>query len=460
MKPKNIGTFTTLLILSVLRPSQIFNSFNFSFAPLIVTSIFILILISLVKHHENRMLIIRNKKIISLIVLFNILSIVSLTFNISTYSDNINIYKYGLSPIICHAFFFAVPFYYLLPIKPLKFSLSDYKNSQYLLFLIPTVIFLIAFYQKIDFKSALSITSYFLPGEYFENVNDLDKKIETNSWYKNVRSVFSSSTDLGAICSTILSTIIVIFIISGNSFNKRILSGTGILIMTTGILIMITGILSGSRSFLLSCIILLIALLIQRNRFSLKTIINCTILSVVAFHLLLFFSPDRTTSKLANALPYVDKIKNNKSIKIGEFIPNITPYNVDPVRAKIWEEALFEYIVPNPIIGTSNGVFRTTNSFDNPEFNAHNTFIQILIDSGLLGFLTTCLIACYFFKSIEEKRRKTIYLLFLFISPQFLFEYFIDHSLPWILITTYCFYIVSKGSALPMNVSDPLAKGN
>jgi O-antigen ligase len=420
---KHVGSFTLLFFLSVLRPAAIWPDIPFSFAPLTVLATGLLLLYKINATVGFRAFWQRYKIELLLVIAYQALCLISLLVNQHRYSGMGELVQWGLTPIIVQGALPAAIFLFLLPQNKSRFSISQWRYSWLLPLSIALLIPLVAIWQAIDNQSAYSFYQYFIAG----NLNDAP----------NIRSILAVSTDLGAI-SALLALASLYLSVTYVNTKRPLAAFTTALI---ALLSIIAGINSGARVFILMMGVGLFTFIIMRFRHQKGLLISALFLCAMLAILAVQFVPTPTAAKLANFFPFILPLNLGIPFIPSDFIPDLSAAALGD-RAILWQRAI-EQITQHPILGISNGGFRLLGETlgETAVNNTHNLFIQTAIDAGLTG---TIVILCLLYRVFRKVTTSYSMVIFVACCAGLLVDNFTDHSLPWILTTSYLVVFTEK----------------
>lgn len=190
------------------------------------------------------------------------------------------------------------------------------------------------------------------------------------------------------------------------------------------------GICSGSRNFMWTLVVGLICIgLLKRVR--LKVWLISFLAAVVGFHVMIWYQP-QMAAMYGKILPYLTGLHNPGNILLREFIPEVvSEYSVSN-RFLVWNRGIFLW-QQTPWLGIGPGVFSITSGL-NRVHNLHNIYLQVLVDSGIVGFgffsllVLQLVIRCY---------RHAMFPVFVAVLGAFIFENFFDKSIAFVLILAW-----------------------
>jgi len=434
-KLPHVGSFLFLILLSTARPDAVFDSWQFSLEPIALLCLSLLLCYKIWSSCGFRAFIKRNKLTLLLLLTYQVICLVSLWLNLHYYTSQKDVLRFGLYFIILSS---AVPlalWLFSLPEGNRGFSLSRAKWSNSLIWLLFLFIALLSLWQVYDYQSAKVLGRFFVGSEIWPE--------------QNVNAIFKINTDLG----TILSLAVIFCLIwLKNNFNRisRIEFCCFIFLMSA---LFLAGSSIGSRNFLLTFSVGLLVLSVQQVR-NKRTLVHGLIylfLFVIIAHVLVLVSP-YALIKFSSLLPYLQVLADGEVLAWSDIIPRFDNYAFGG-RLDLWTKSI-ELISQNPYFGVSNGGARTVLNPINGG-NAHNFLLQILLDSGLVGFaVLAVLIAKILLELKAAGRLATVAPLLSMVLVGLSFDYYLDHSLPWIIFTAYLLAIVTCNASFVASCSN------
>lgn len=408
---RHVGAFTLLFLLSVIQPTSIWPSIPFSFAP-VTLLILVVLLISKIINTIGLQNFFKNYRWeLCLVSLYQCLCFISLIYNRERFETSNEFASWGLTLVIVQ---FALPltvWLFSLPQGQNKLSLSRQRYGWVFIAAIFLLIPFVAIWQKLDNQSAFSFYRYFIAG----NIGDVG----------NIRSVFAISTDLGAITAIIS---ISCFSIAACLAKQGAKSET-LIFTLVGMLNLVSGFLSGARVFILMIALTIIAVLILRFRKRIDLLVLSALIFILSTVLIVQLSPVTAIVKLGGIFPAVFSVNLGTELLLSDSIP---VFAETEQRIAIWTRAL-SYIVENPLLGISNGGFRLTG--DSMGNNTHNILLQTAIDGGIFATLVFVILLILILK---RSNSTAIRVLVLSCFCGLMVDNFSDHSLPWMVVTVAC----------------------
>lgn len=431
LQMNHVGSFCLLFFLSVFQPPYAVLGHSFPREPVTLLALFSILFYKICATVGFKQFWENYKLFITLVGLYQVVSILSLWLNYERYENISEFIRMGLPFFLIQGAMPVAVFLFLLPQNDSRFSLTLSKYNLPIFLTILALIPLTAFWQIFDSESAQSFYKFFIAGD-IENA-------------KNIRSILAISTDLGAVCGLfVVSLILYLRINRLNNAHSTVTS-----CMFFAVLFLLAGLLSGARIFLLILSGAYLFFLCVRMKKSLGSLFSIGGITLSLLLLMITFMPSTMAYKFGEALPAIHYINFGLMPNNHDWLPQFSmPNNDDFGRLRLWLIAS-ELLLNNPLLGLTNGAFRLELAdLGGPTYhNTHNFVLQVLIDSGVLGLLIIATIIVILMKRLNDFPLTTCLLITLFFSLNV--DYFADHSLPWIIITTFIlvtFYLNEKAA--------------
>lgn len=369
---------------------------------------------------------------VALTVIFHLILILSLFFNISEYGKEAKNIILGFNLIAAQSLVFVLGFLFILPQNQSGFSLTNHRFCQYLVpgFLLFLGVFSLLinlfpyfFFYWIEYSLTFDFYQYLV-----SQGNGEDAAI--TKWANNSSGVFAATTDLGSI-----SAIIIVYFAVKLLQNHRV-SFENALAFFIVVVFFVLGALSHSLSFFLILAFALFLYFVLMVKISHREKLKIATIAFSLIHYVIYLLPIDTAYKLKDFLPYMFPYRYSKCGELNDFIPN---FNLAALgeRGEVWQIS-WQTIIENPFLGVSNGAFRL-NYLEFTHYNTHNLFLQTLIDSGLIGLIVLLTIGWFVLSPLLRKYRQNS-LFFVVFGAAFIslmVDYYADHSIPWILVVSY-----------------------
>lgn len=266
----------------------------------------------------------------------------------------------------------------------------------------------------------------------------------------NVTSVFRVNTDFG-LCMALLSitSLHIGFFRAGKHLEETADKHRSIAFIVMAVLFVGGGLFSNARGFLFAFALGLLFTLItysgyiKRSRsITLRLYYLVATFSVVCVGLLICVP--KLAVKYGAVLPIIDRLHLGEPILLDDLLPEISTDALTG-RAAVWTKAL-EVIAESPWIGVSNGAFRLLSPLGD-KANAHNLFLQLLIDAGFIGggiLIAGLGVMLYHIirnpenDSVRAGKLSHFAGLSGVVIGASVFDYLSDHSIAWQVTTAFC----------------------
>lgn len=399
--------FFSLFLLSVFRPVNF--SINAVYEGACIFGAFFFLMFILQRSGQFKSFLINNLYPIAIVHLYFFLLTLSLIYNSYFYSSlNEFLFSGALYVVIEYFFFICV----------ILFSLLDYsrRNLHYISYFIFIFISLTSIWQFVEHESASSFLKYFIS-------SDLDSDT-------NVTSVFAISTDLGSVLGFSLIYLCTRLSSPHVFKNEKILNVLVIILVTAA------GLICGARIFILISIVAalsttIIMVFVSRST---HTILLFPLLIIIS-SLFIHFLPQDTAISLGRILPFVKTLHLGENFNFSDFRFVFESSSVEE-RVVLWKHAFSIIEQHNSIVlGVSNGVLRLLS--ENPVNNTHSWIVQALVDGGVFALCTIVVLLIIVYKKLVCNKKYGSIIFINSLLASLLFDFPIDHSLPWIIIVAF-----------------------
>ena len=397
-----------LCLLSILN-IQAINNGDVNISLVMISVIVIPFLLIWKIYNKDRLLnfIKNNKSEIAFYILYNIICLISLVYNLPRYDDN-ELVAYGLTPIILTAIFpLTITLFYFVKHCNKKNINRDIKFASAIF----AILAIVGIWQRIDYQSAAVLTQFFVSSEV---TNEVTSGVVTSltRWH----------TDFGSLMALICIAFISIMFRQGIQSSK--------IILLVLILCFIGGMASEARIFALTFFVGVFVMCCYYARAYAKQVLLIFICGFVIIHAVLLNNKG-LAEDYGKVLPYVHYMSENEELSSNDFSVVINNNSLSN-RGELWVKAINLW-QDSQWIGVSSGGFRLSAASDSLQVhNTHNLVLQVLIDSGIIGFI---LFVAFSAHVIFKYRERLPILIALIACLQF--DYFIDHSLVWIIISSW-----------------------
>lgn len=412
------GIFSFLLLMSLVSPEAISASQKYPSAIFVVLVIWVYAYQSLLNANNVKVVLTTYLPILFWACIYLLACAISLLVNIDLYNGLAEFVRWGLPFPVMQASALILLLTFAVNSKTYTLNALDNLATRLLVTFIMSAIPIITILQSFGFSSATSILKFTISN----HVADTGM----------ITGPFATSTDLGSI-----SAIVAIALLQSvvNSIdNKAHRTQMYLELLVLGLYVLV-GLLSASRVFILAFttgFLVFTFQLLRRKKIGLTYSLLC--LCLATLFTTVHFVNSNLIDRLVNfwQLPYA--IKYGLPLSTISLLPNLSTDVLDS-RMEIWSIA-FDSIKSSFFWGVSNGGFRLTNVIELESLikNTHNIFIQVFVDAGIIGFIAFLLMLRSIFKLPNLKPRAP---LLTTIVSSLLVDNFTDHSLPWLIITSY-----------------------
>ena len=383
--------------MATFRPTALWSDFPISLDPVVIITIGLLLCYKIFVTIGFRAFFLKYKATLILLFTYFFVCFITLYLNLWRFKNPEEIVRYGVTFILVTASFPAILLLFSLPQNTRGLSLSRYKYSPYISFCYFALLALMVIWQYLDFESSKSVAQYFVSSEVWPS--------------KNVNGFFRISTDV----APVLGLLVIGLSSHFTSIPKKNWNAIAIAVLI--ILLIAGGISTGSRVFFLMIFASVCVFFIKANT-PLRQKLLAVFAGLIFLHIIVMFANPSLVTKLQPFLPYLGPMYNGTPIVTGDFFVNANLQATG--RKDIWSGAL-TFIFENPFFGVTSGGFRLANS---ELQNTHNFILQILIDAGVIGFMTLCFLV---FKIRSQMRYFVIWIL----MTSLIVDFPLGHSLPY-----------------------------
>lgn len=233
---------------------------------------------------------------------------------------------------------------------------------------------------------------------------------------------------------TIYGTIAAVNIIYGlNLWLKGRLAGAGkYLWFAIMLLALVGGALSHSRNFLWTLGLGMLAVGHSLGRQKFKIWMAIMALVFVLFHVVAYNSP-MVQQQYGRALPYLGKLAKPQEIAAGDFIPSFSSNGLTG-RPQLWGKAV-DLWQESPLLGRGPGSFNLSGGdLYSRQFNVHCFYLQILLDTGVVGAAVLLLLLGAILKQAHAVGSLPVLIA---VMASLVFDNFLDHSMAWSIIMAW-----------------------
>lgn len=190
------------------------------------------------------------------------------------------------------------------------------------------------------------------------------------------------------------------------------------------------GTLSESRNFLFTLLAGLLVLGVHGARKRPLPWAAAIVAALVAFHITAWLSPG-VARDYGKALPYIGKLTAPATIEPRDFVPVWSSHSLSN-RPAIWTRGA-ELAMSSPWVGIGPGVFRLESGIGKVH-NLHNLFLQVLVDTGIVGFGVFVVLLGRIFWRIRDP---VVMAVFGGMVATHLFDNFFDYSMGFVLVAAW-----------------------
>jgi len=349
----------------------------------------------------------KHKAQLILLVIYFSVCFISLYLNRGRYQNSAEFIRFGVTFVVITGVFPALLLLFSLPQNTKGLSLTRFKSASWLPLGYFALLALMVIWQYLDYQGANSIGQFFVSSELWPNVN--------------INGFFRVSTDIAPVLA-LLVFFTVTAMLNAWSIGRPGLLLSFIMAMLV-VLFIVAGGLTGSRVFLLMFLVAPIVLLFN-SRLTLTQNILSLLFVFFAGHVFIVLSNPIFMGKLTLFFPYLKVLYYGVPFNLSDFDLNLSIHST--ARNDIWSTAL-EHVKQNPFFGVTSGLVR----LNGPSLqNTHNFIIQLLVNSGVIGFVIVCMLATTIRKQLSHS-------LVIILAISLLVDYPLEHSLPWSITVCY-----------------------
>jgi len=404
--------FTLLFLLSVIKPFSIPNA-NRYMGALLFLIIVLFFLYSLIRQANYKQIYLDYRYEIILLVVYLTISFTSLIFHFDQFEQLSHFIIFSLASFVVFlsGFMLWIIFSHFNHISLRQ--QSKYPNVLWLLLVFMAVV---ALWQFLDYPSSWGLTDYFVSAD--SNRSNMP--------------IISSITRWHTVYGVIVA-ISILVLLQGMVADKKTKNNQKILIIKALFILFLLfiGLIGESRNFLFSLSVgLLILFSISFKRFP-RAGLLILISTIVLVHTVLI-NNTRALKDYSQILPYLKKIEQKQIPQIRDFIPQINN-NTLTDRATLWQQGV-DMWKNEPWLGIGPGIYRTVNVDDVQHRNLHNFYFQVLVETGVLGFIAIMgLVLLLIKRAINAKNLPA----FGAILASLLFDNYLDYSFPWVIMMVW-----------------------
>jgi hypothetical protein len=393
--------FVLLFVASIVQQTKI------SAVAILLVIVPALCLYSLIVSDRSRQDLIQFKWVVWLFVLIALTSLAALYLNRGRFSEG-EFFVYGVQPLVISIFIpQCLLLFYFLRTTDQAYKDSNSAYAGLLLLLIA----LLGILQSTGNSTIRSVLELFVAGETLADSPDV------------ITSVFRWHTDFGSLMG--LSLVVALLFVF-----KSVTGEVRWKIVFLAALFFVAGVLSEARIFYIVVFVgtgYLLFPLFLRNWWRISLLLLSLLLLFYGF---MFAFPDYF-KRLYSLFPFLFYTNLGEQLTAVDFIPHVNNQSLSN-RVELWQRAI-TLIKDNSLLGVSNGGFKVSFTEDWQRIhNTHNIVLQVLVDSGLVGLILVLVVIT----KIYHLTRFSL-LVPITVLSALMFDVFIDHSMPWIIIVSW-----------------------
>lgn len=430
---KHIGAFTLLFFAAAIRPQAFLTEAHVATGPAIYLALFGTVLLYKLWTAGGYKFVTQTlwpayKTELSLFFALVVVMLLSWMINFHRYDSVADWIVWGLTFVVMLTAAGLITLLFLLPgadTSSRGWSLSQYKYSSLIPFIILTLVCGLAVWQWLDFRGSQAVWQWFLAGNMHRN-------------FSHIRSVFEINTTFGGQLAAVTSALLLAVASQLPYFRKPQNRLAGLLLLVLFGFTLFVGLLSGARNYLLFIIAALSAFVVLRYWRSPGQLIMSLLLVIALFHLALHFVTPRAANKLETAAPYLQKLHAGDPIQLEDLKPNLG-LAMFSGREDLWKRAA-AHIRQNPVLGISSGAFRlepNARGRVNVQGNTHNLFLQTGVNAGVTGIVILGLLILRL--AYRLRQRPASLALFIGVLASLQVDMFPEHSFTWTTTVAFAF---------------------
>ncbi len=331
---------------------------------------------------------------IAAVILFITVNTISLITNLHRFENLTLLIFYGLAS-------FAV--WLIFPMTWVIFKYNNPQKYRWIGWAVMVFIASVALWQIIDMSASWQLRQYFVAADAPYLITSVTR------WH----------TIYGAIAA------IIALVCLKQIFTPTVDKAAKVFFLLLAILSLYTGALGESRNFFFTLGVGLLAMSFTTILKVPKTTIIIVILTIIGTHWLVI-NNNRIAQDYGKVLPYISKLNQGKAISKQDFIPKFNNYSMSG-RLNFWQRGIKSW-QQNPWLGIGAGSFRA--SSNQKYFNLHNYYIQVLVDSGIIGIASFILLLIFLMIKAYSAGNLAI---FIAILSSLVFDNYLDYSMGWVL---------------------------
>lgn len=347
---------------------------------------------------------------IAAVILFITINLIALITNLHRFENLTILIFYGLAS-------FAV--WLIFPMTWVIFKYNNVQKYNWIGWAVIVFIVSVALWQIIDMPSSWQIRQYFVAADARNLITSVTR------WH----------TIYGAIAA------IIALVCLKQIFTPTVSKTAKIFFLLLALLSLYTGALGESRNFFFTLGVGLLAMSFTTILKAPKTTIIIIILTIIGTHWLII-NNNRIARDYGNVLPYISKLNQGKPITKQDFIPKFNNHSMSH-RLTFWKRGI-KLWKQNPWLGIGAGSFRA--SSNQKYFNLHNYYMQVLVDSGIIGIGSLLILIILLMIKAYSAGNLAI---FIAILSSLVFDNYLDYSMGWVLCMVWLLTQSEPPESLP-----------
>jgi O-antigen ligase len=403
--------FFIFFTIAVIKPINIPNINRYMGMGLFVL-ISIWFLIILIKNYRH---VLKNYlwEIIA-IILFLVINLISLLTNLHRFETTTQLIFFGFAS-------FAV--WLIFPMAWVIFQYSSGQKYRWIGWSVMLFMGLVALWQVFDMSFSKILTQHFVADDIHQYYS-----------FRAITSLTRNPTIYGVIAAIIILVCLKLLL------SLKLSTEAKLFFILLALLSLYTGIMSESRNFIFTLGVGLMAMSFKNFLKFPKTTISLVMIAIIGIHFLVI-NNDRVVEKYGRALPYLAKISQNQALSLQDFVPKFDNRSTTS-RIIIWKHGIGLW-KENPWMGMGAGSYRLSNNYKSGRINLHNYYLQVLIDSGVIGVFSLIILLVLLLKRAYYAGNLTI---FVAILSSLIFDNYLDYSMGWVLCMVWLLTISNESA--------------
>jgi len=344
------------------------------------------------------------------ISLFLVINVISLLTNLHRFDTTTQLIFFGFAS-------FAV--WLIFPMAWVIFQYSNGQKYRWIGWAVMLFMALVALWQIFDMSFSKIFTQFFVADDIHQYYS-----------FRAITSFTRNSTIFGVIAAIIVLVCL----------RLAITTEAKVFFILLALLSVYTGIMSESRNFIFTLGIGLAVMSFKGLLKFPKTTVSLLLIAIIGIHFVVI-NNDRVVEKYGRALPYLAKISQNQALSLQDFVPKFDNRSTTS-RIRIWKHGMGLW-QQNPWMGMGAGSYRISNSYKSGRINLHNYYLQVLIDSGIIGVVSLILLLVLLLKRAYYAGNIAI---FIAILSSLIFDNYLDYSMGWVLCMVWLLMISNESA--------------